>query len=102
MSGPKEISPIASRKYALKVTINHGTPEKPDKRDYVFTQVKTPGGTKLALLPIFENKVKGSFLAFDTPDQVKDFLKEIKQKYPDEFNRIWKMKPDYLAVDVVH
>ncbi len=92
----------ASRKYALKVTIDHGTPEKPDKRDYVFTQIKTPTGNKLGLIPIFQNTVKGQFLAFDTPVQVKEFLKEIKVKYPEEFERIWKMKPDYLAVDVVH
>jgi hypothetical protein len=91
MSDPKPTSPNASRKYALKVTL-------PDGKDYVFTRVEN----KLALIPVIGNTVEGRFLGFDTPMQVKEFLKEIRTKYPEEFEKIWKMRPNYMAVDVVH
>lgn len=79
----------SSRKYALKVTVNG--------RDYVFTKV----GKNLALVPKTGNTMKVQFLAWDTPAQVKAFLDEIKKKYPEEFERVWKMRPDIIPVDVL-
>jgi len=45
--------------------------------------------------------MKVKFLAWDTPAQVKAFLDEIKKKYPEEFERVWGMKPDIIPVSAV-
>lgn len=80
---------VSSQKYALKVTVNG--------RDYLFTRV----GNNLALVPKTGNTMKVKFLAWDTPAQVKAFLDEIKKKYPEEFERVWGMKPDIIPVSAV-
>lgn len=89
MSDLKLISNNGSQKYALQVTIKG--------REYLFTKIKN----NLALIPVSENRARGQILAWDTPAQVKEFLDEIKKKYPDEFARIWNMKPDIVKVDIV-
>ena len=84
------ISSSGSRKYAVKVIL-------PSGKAYIFTRVKN----NLALIPVSGNTVEGRFLAFDTPAQARQFLKEIKEKYPTEFAKIWKMKPHIIPVNVL-
>lgn len=81
----------SNQKYALQVTIKG--------REYLFTKIKN----NLALIPVSGNTVKdgGKFLAWDTQELAKKFLDEIKSKYPEEFIKIWKMKPKIIPVNPI-
>jgi hypothetical protein len=80
----------------------------PNSRKY-FLQFTLPGGQrmattefegKFALLPIFENKVEGQILVWDTPRQVYEFVQEMKKNFsPEDFKELWSMRPEILPIN---
>lgn len=82
------ISDCGSRKYILQFTL-------PSGQRMAATGIEG----KFALTPIFENKVKGLILVWDTPAEVHQFVKELRKTAPpEEFEKLWKMHPDVVSI----
>lgn len=56
---------------------------------------------KFALFPVSGNSMKGQFLVWDTPLEVSKFVKKLKGTAPpEEFKKLWAMKPEIISVQI--
>ena len=88
MSEKNPTSNPGSKKYALQFTLPNG-----DK--YIATVIKG----KFGLIPKSENSVEGIFLAWDTPDELNKFVRDLKKLNREEFERVWKFSPKVIVIE---
>lgn len=91
MSENNQTSRSVSKKYALQFTLPNGV-------KYVATVIQG----KFGLIPKSENNVEGTFLAWDTPDELNKFVRDLKKLDRVEFDRIWKFSPKVITIEPMH
>lgn len=77
----------SSRKYILEFTMPSGN-----------KMAATGIEGKFALSPISENGAKGTFLVWDTPQEIHEFLAHLKAQGSPFFKRIMMLRPEIKKV----